>query len=75
MVSFLLAQEKNPAHYLPEYHGRLFVLPEICAIVEAQGLPGETWGANLPASLANYIEAQIWNRRLLLDYVQQMPVR
>jgi len=59
MVSFLLAQEKESEYYLPEYHGKVFTLSEIRAIVESLGLPGEKWGANLPSSMPNYIEAQV----------------
>ena len=68
MVSFILNKERNPDYYLPEYHGRVFTLSEICAIVEANGLPGYRWGTNLPSDLANYIEAQIWNHAPLLAY-------
>jgi hypothetical protein len=71
MVSFMLAQEKNPAYHLPEYHGQVFTLSEIRAIVEARGLPGETWGTELPGYLGNYIEAQVWAHEPLLAYVQQ----
>jgi hypothetical protein len=68
MVSFMLAQEKNPAYYLPEYHGQVFTLSEIRAIVEARGLPGETWGTELPGYLGNYIEAQVWDHERLLHF-------
>jgi hypothetical protein len=66
MISMWLAAQKDPAYYLPDYHGKLFTLSEIRAIIEANGLPGETWGTNLPSFLANYIEAQIWNHAPLL---------
>jgi hypothetical protein len=68
MVSFLLNEEKNPAYYQPEYHGRVFTLCEIRSIIEANGLPGYKWGTNLPDYMANYIEAQIWNHEPLLAY-------
>ena len=74
MVSFLLAQERNPEYYLPDYHGKVFTLSEIRAIVECLGLPGEKWGTNLPASMPNYIEAQVWNHEPLLDYKRRLPV-
>lgn len=67
MVSLMLAEQKDPEYFLPDYHGRLFTLSEIRAIVEANGLPGDGWG-NLPEGLANYIEAQVWNREPLLAY-------
>ena len=68
MVSYLIAQEKGSKYYLPEYHGKVFTLPEIRSIIEANGLPGEKWGTNLPPDLANYIEAQVWNREALMEY-------
>jgi len=68
MVSFLLSNEKNPKYYLPEYYGRVFTLSEIRSIVETNGLPGWTWGTNLPSRLANYIEVQVWNHEPLLIY-------
>lgn len=73
MVSMLMAVQKPPGVYLPEYHGRLFTLAEIRAIVETNGLPGESWGANLPDHLANYIEAQVWNPEVLNAYARQLP--
>ena len=71
MVSFLLANEKESEYYLPDFHGKVFTLPEICSLVESNGLPGENWRTNLPSSLPNYIEAQIWNRAPLANYKWQ----
>jgi hypothetical protein len=68
MVSDLMASKKDPAYYLPEYHGRVFTLAEIRAIVDTYGLPGDKWGTSLPSHLANYIEAQVWNHRPLQEY-------
>lgn len=72
MVSFLLAEEKESEYYLPEYHGKVFTLSEIRSIVESFGLPGEKWGTNLPISMPNYIEAQVWNHGPLLKYKRQL---
>jgi hypothetical protein len=72
MVSFLLAHEKDPKYYLSDYHGKVFTLSEIRAIVESNGLPGEKWGSNLPGSLPNYIEAQVWKHEPLLEYKRQL---
>ncbi len=68
MVSFLLADQKEAEYYLPDYHGKVFTLSEVRALVEACGLPGETWGTNLPVSMPNYIEAQVWNHQPLAEY-------
>ena len=68
MVSFLLAQEKGSEYYLPDDYGKVFTLSEIRCLVESSGLPGEKWGANLPSSIPNYIETQVWNHGTLLEY-------
>ena len=68
MCSFMLAQQPRAPFYLPGYHGQVFTLDEIRAIVETAGLPGERWGTELPAHLPNYIEAQVWNPQPLLDF-------
>jgi hypothetical protein len=70
MVSFLLNIERNPAYYLPEYHGQVFTYSEMRAILEANGLPGYRWGSELPGGMANYIEAQVWDHESLLAYMQ-----
>lgn len=36
----MLNNRRDPAYYLPEYHGRVFTLAEIRSIVETNGLPG-----------------------------------
>jgi len=74
MVSMMVANQKEAEYYLPDYHGKLFTLSEIRAIVESNGLPGEKWGTNLPSYLANYIEAQVWNPKPLLEYRRQHSV-
>ena len=72
MVSFLLANQKESEYYLSDYHGKVFTLSEIRSIVESSGLPGEKWGNNLPSSMPNYIEAQVWNHEPLLEYKRKL---
>jgi hypothetical protein len=74
MVSLLVANQKESEYYLPDYHGKLFTLSEILSIVESNGLPGWKWGTNLPGFLANYIEAQVWNQKPLLDYRRLLSI-
>ncbi|MBN1440831.1 MAG: hypothetical protein JW929_15595 [Anaerolineales bacterium] len=62
MTTFPLAERKDSAFSMPDLFGKVFTLPEIRAIVDAGGLPGEKWAADLPPDLPNYIEAQVWNR-------------
>ena len=72
MLSYWFGREKPSEYYLPEYHGKVFTLPEILAIVRERGLPEIAWGTNLPADLAPYIEAQVWNHKPLWEYRNQI---
>lgn len=67
MVSHWLAKEKPVEYYQPDYHGKVFTLSEILEIIERNGLPGEEWVVDLPSNIGAYIEAQVWNHKLLLD--------
>jgi len=70
MVSALMAMQKNPSYYEPEYHGKVFTLAEMKGIIEKKGLPGEGWETSMPRHYAHYIEAQVWDRRPLVEYYQ-----
>jgi hypothetical protein len=70
MVTMLLESIKNPEFYQPGYHGKLFTLSEIRAIVAMKGLPDEGWETKVPDHLAHYIEAQVWNRRPLIEFMR-----
>ena len=72
MVSFMLKQEKDPAHFQPGYHGEVFTRREISAIIAEKGMPDEGWETNVPKNLAHYIVAQVWNRKVLVDYKKQL---
>lgn len=69
MVSALMVSQRNPEYYEPDYHGKVFTLEEIIAIIEKKGLPGEGWETKMPRQLAHYIEAQVWNHRILAEYL------
>jgi hypothetical protein len=69
MVSALMAGERNPEYYEPDYHGKVFTMSEIAQIIEEKGLPGAGWETKMPAQYAHYIEAQVWNQEVLFDYV------
>ena len=70
MVSALMAAEKNPEYYEPEYHGKVFTLREVEQIVRRKGLPGEQWQTRMPGRYAHYIEAQLWNREALASCLE-----
>jgi hypothetical protein len=71
MVSHWLSRDQPPEYYLPGYHGQVFTLSEILAIVETRGMPEEKWQVNHPSHVGSYIEAQVWNHKLLLEYTKQ----
>jgi len=75
MITSLLAEQKEADYYLPDFHGKLFTLPEMVAIVHSQGLPGIRWGNDLPDIYPNYIEAQVWNHRILFDFQRGLSSR
>jgi len=67
MISHWFSLEKPPEYYIPGLHGVVFTMPEILELVEEKGLPEEDWDTNLPPHLAPYIEAQVWNHKLLAN--------
>jgi hypothetical protein len=72
MIAFMFAQQQEAGAPLPEHYGQLYTLPEICSLVEMHGLPGGTWGNSLPATVPNYIEAQVWNPGPLRALLRQL---
>jgi hypothetical protein len=72
MVSLWFGRDKPSEYYLPEYHGKVFTIPEVLSIVSARGLPEEKWETNLPSDLAPYIEAQVWNHEPLAEYKKRI---
>ena len=65
MISIWFGKDKPQEYCLPDYYGKVFTMPEILSIVESKGMPEEDWEVNLPDNLAPYIEAQVWNHKLL----------
>jgi len=68
MVSYFLELRQDPEVYQPGYHGRVFTLSQIRKIVDEKGLPEEGWVTKTAADVAHYVEAQVWNCRLLEEY-------
>lgn len=73
MISYWFGKEKPLDYYQPEYHGKVFTMAEILAIVALKGLPEEGWETNLPPHLAPYIEAQVWNHDACMPYKPSAP--
>jgi hypothetical protein len=69
MISYWFGAEQPAEYYLPEYHGQVFTLHEIRLIIKRNGMPEQGWSTNMPPKLAHYVEAQVWNRKPLLNYI------
>jgi hypothetical protein len=69
MVSWWLFNDKPAEYFNPEYHGKVFTLSEILSIVGEKGLPEDNWEIKSPKDTGAYIEAQVWNRKLLETYL------
>ena len=71
MTSGDSAERVDPDYFDPDYCGRVLTLEEVAEIVQAKGLPGAGCteiSANQPPP---YIEAQVWNRAVLIDYLER----
>lgn len=72
MFSYQLGRDKSSEYYQSEYHGKVFLLSEILSIIKEKGEPVEGWWGKLPADFFPYIEAQVWNHKLLRDFLQKV---
>lgn len=72
MLTLLLAYQKDPNYYLPEYHGKLFTLKEINEIINTKGIPCKDWNTILHQKMPNYIEAQVWNKEKVMEYYKKI---
>ena len=70
MFSYRLGRDKNPEYNQPEYHGKVFLLSEILSLIKEKGELTEGWWGKLPDDFFPYIEAQVWNHRILREYLQ-----
>jgi hypothetical protein len=75
MISLWFATDRPEEYYLAEFHGKVFTRSEILAIVAELGMPEECWQTRLPAGLAPYIEAQVWNQRPLVEFLENLALR
>lgn len=75
MISHWFGREQPAGLFDPELHGRIFLLPEILALVAERGMPESNWNIHLPPNLAPYIEAQVWNHALLEPFRQPAATR
>ena len=60
MISYWLRNRTDQEFYRPEYHGQVFMLNEICRIINEFGIPGEEWRTDGKRKYDLFIEAQVW---------------
>src|SRR6056297_2528263 len=69
MYTVALDEQKPEEYYQAQYHGKLFTLTEINAILNKKGLPDKDWWGNVPEDFLPYIEGQVWNQDKLLNFI------
>ncbi|MEM7773630.1 MAG: hypothetical protein AAF327_24380 [Cyanobacteria bacterium P01_A01_bin.37] len=60
MISYWLQSQSDQVFYRSEYHGQVFVLSEVCKLIESFGVPGEEWRTEVARRYDLFIEAQVW---------------
>ncbi|WP_082361313.1 hypothetical protein [Bacillus sp. FJAT-28004] len=66
MVSYWIARDKPEAFYHPSYHGQVFTLTEIRSLITNEIMDGIE--SMHPEGTIPYIEAQIWNHEIAMNY-------
>jgi hypothetical protein len=61
MISYWLKSQSQQVFYHPEYHGQVFTLGEISAIIALFGVPIDEWRNDQMRQHDLFIEAQIWS--------------
>jgi hypothetical protein len=73
MVSFWLFHEQKNPLYKKEIHGIAFDKIEIIEYLNTHGLPEFSKDKLHPPELPQYIEVQVWNRKIIYDYLGITP--
>lgn len=63
MTSFPVATKEHHRFYRKEYHGHVFTLAEINAVVAKYGLPEDRWKDDPSMKHDRFIEVQVWDDR------------
>lgn len=71
MISYWLRNQTDKEFYRPEYHCQVFVLSEICQIIDKFGIPNDEWRTNGAREWDLFIEAQVWGNIPRLCAMQQ----
>jgi len=72
MFSFSLGRDKSSEYYQEEYHGKVFMLSEMIQFIKDKELPVDGWWGKIPDDFFPFIEAQIWNHKMLWDIYNEV---
>jgi hypothetical protein len=66
MVSYWIGRDKPEAYYQPKYHGQIFTLSEVNALMTLELM--DKIESLHPVGTIPYVEAQIWNHEVAKNY-------
>lgn len=71
MASLPIALSDDHLSCRKDYHGRVFTLDEIKAVVAEYGLPGERWKTDSSMRYDRFIEVQVWDDAPIGRYLER----
>ncbi len=63
MASLPIARQDDHVAHRKDYHGQVFTLCEITAVVARFGMPGDRWKTDPSMQYDRFIEVQVWDDR------------
>ncbi|TIU83466.1 MAG: hypothetical protein E5V86_10880 [Mesorhizobium sp.] len=70
MASLPIATNDEHRFHRKQYHGKVFTLDEIEAVVAEFGMPGDRWKTDPAMKYDKFIEVQVWDERPILTYLR-----
>ncbi len=73
MASMPLGHREDLRAERQSYHGQVFSLDEIDAVIAVHGLPGDRWKHDPSRRFDRFIEVQVWDDRVLRPFRDHWP--
>ena len=70
MESLPIATKSKYLKYRKPYHGQVFTLPEIKAVVAKHGMPAEGWPNGSATEYDQFIEMQVWDDQPIKKWLE-----
>ncbi len=71
MASLPIAMHDDHIAHRKSYHGQVFTLDEIEAVIAAFGLPGARWKTEPSMKHDRFVEVQVWDDRPIREFLKQ----